>query len=203
MGIFEEKILPVSIKHYEKDSVGYFQTRACINLARLENSKRLKGLCLDGFSNVDSSLEKDDYWIKYAASGVVSWYTLQPYNEAEDYYVKLLEANIEQSNNVNKIKYGTILLQYYISRKNIDKSIYYQEIIASGVEADFGSVDAIIRYYNQIMAAEVDLLQHDKTSAITKLTNIKSKMCSLENKNPSKIKYLKLQHALNQPSCVN
>lgn len=198
MGMFEEQILPLSTEHYEKDAVGYFQTRACKKLALLENTKRLKNLCFDGFGNVEKSLEEDDYWIKYAASGVVAWYTLQPANEAEIYYVKLLESNLEKSNSVNKMNYGVLLLRYYISRKNIEKSIFYQNMVSIAVEADYGSVDAVIRYYHQLMAAEIDLLQQDKISAITKLTNIKQKMCSLGDRNPDKVKYLKLQRSLNQ-----
>jgi serine/threonine protein kinase len=203
MNSIEEQILPLSTKGYEKDVVGYFQTKTCKKLALIENTKRLENLCIGGFSNAEESFEKGSYWIKFAASGVVSWYTLQPFSEAENYYVKLLESDFEKSNSVNKINYGTVLLQYYINRKNIEKSIYYKNIVSIAVEADYGSVDAIVRYYNQMMAAEIDLLQNDKLSAITKLINIQQKMCSLSDKNPQKIKYRRLQHSLNQPSCVN
>ena len=101
------------------------------------------------------------------------------------------------------MNYGALLLRYYISRKNIEKSIFYQNMVSIAVEDDYGSVDAVIRYYHQMMAAEIDLLQQDKISAITKLTNIKQNMCSLGDRNPDKVKYLKLQRSLNQPTCVN
>lgn len=203
MSLIEDQILPLARERYETDVVGYFQTRTCKKLALYENTQRLENLCFDGFAKAEESFEKDSYWIKFAASGVVSWYTLQPANEAENHYVKLLATNLEKSNSVNKMKYGAVLLRYYISRKNIEKSIYYKNIVSAGVEADYGSVDAIIRYYNQIMAAEIDLLQDDKLSAITKLNNIRQKVCSLGDKNPQKIQYLKLQKSLKQSSCVN
>ena len=101
------------------------------------------------------------------------------------------------------MRYGTVLLGYYISRHNIEKSNYYKGIVSTAIESDYGSVDAIIRYYHQIMAAEIDLLQQNKTSAITRLNKIKQKMCSLGESNPNKIKYLALLRSLDQPSCIN
>ncbi|MDP2559630.1 serine/threonine-protein kinase [Psychrobium sp. 1_MG-2023] len=203
MRLIEQQILPQSAEHYELDTLGYFQTRTCKKLALIENSQRLKDLCFDGYSNVEKSLGEDGYWLKLAASGVVAWYTLQPANEAENDYVKLLESNFESNNNVNKMKYGTVLLRYYISRKDIDKAMYYQNEVAIATEADYGSVDAVIRYYHQIMVAEINLLQGDKASALVKLDSIKNKMCSLGDSNPNKVRYLELLNFLGQPDCIN
>lgn len=201
MDLMENQVFPLSLKYYEQDSLGYFQTRTCKKLVLLENTKRLKDLCFGGVANVEESLGDDVYWLKLAVSGVVAWYALQPDHESKESYINLLEHDFEKNNNVNKMNYGTILLRYFISRKNIEKSIYYHNIISLAADVDYGGVDAIIRYYNKIMAAEIDLLQHDKKRAIDKLANIKPKMCGLGDKNPHKVKFLALQQSLNQPAC--
>ena len=52
------------------------------------------------------------------------------------------------------------------------------------------------------MAAEIDLLQNDKISAITKLNQINQKTCGLSEQNPHRVKYIALQHSLKQPACT-
>jgi serine/threonine protein kinase len=199
--LIEDQIIPFSSEYEEKDYLGYYQTEFCYRLALIENTERLKNLCFDGFINVEKSLGIDNYWTKYSTSGVVAWYTLQQPIETEKYYVELLEKEFDKLPSKEKVRRGFILERYYISRNNIEKSSHYQLEVAQAIDDYYGSVDAIDRYYHQVMVAELDVLKGDKSQAITKLKNIKQKMCSLADKNPQKIKYHKLQNSLNQSFC--
>jgi hypothetical protein len=201
--LIEERIIPFSKKYDQKDYLGYYQSQFCYRLALIENSSRLKGLCFDGFNNVEESLGIDNYWTKYTASGVVAWHTLQTPSEDEKYYVNLLESDFEELPSKERVRRGFILERYFISRKSIEKSEKYQTMVAQSIEDYYGSVDAIDRYYHQIMAAELALLKGNKVEAITNLAKIKHKMCGLTDKNPQKIKFLKLQQSLNQALCLN
>jgi serine/threonine protein kinase len=203
MSLIEGQIIPFITKYESKDSLGYYQAVFCYKLALNENSERLKNLCFDGFNNLRDNVGIDNYWTRYTASGVVSWYTLQPVTEAEKYYVKLLESDFEEASSQEKINRGFILERYFISRNKIEKSEYYQTVVAQSIEDYYGSVDAIDRYYHQIMVTELALLKGNKAKAIATLANIKQKMCSLADINSQKIKYLKLQKSLNQASCLN
>jgi len=203
MNLIEGQIIPYLIKSESKESLGYYQAVFCYKLALNENSERLKKLCFDGFSNLKDNAGIDNYWTKYTAGGVVAWYTLQPVDEAEKYYVELLESDFKEASSQEKINRGFILERYFISRKHIEKSEYYQTMVAQSIEDYYGAVDAIDRYYHQIMAAELALLKGNLAEAIAKLANIKQKMCALGDINPQKIKYLKLQQSLNQALCLN
>jgi serine/threonine protein kinase len=203
MNLIEGQIIPFLTKYESIDSLGYYQAVFCYKLALNENSERLKKLCFDGFNNLKDSLGLDNYWTKYTASGVVAWYTLQTPSEDEKFYVNLLESDFKELPSIEKVRRGLILERYFISRKRIEKSEYYQTMVTQSIEDYYGSVDAINRYYHKIMAAELALLKGNKAEAIAKLAKIKHKMCALEDINPQKIKFLKLQQSLNQALCLN
>lgn len=115
----------------------------------------------------------------------------------------MLESDFKELPSIEKVRRGLILERYFISRKRIEKSEYYQTMVTQSIEDYYGSVDAINRYYHKIMAAELALLKGNKAEAIAKLAKIKHKMCALEDINPQKIKFLKLQQSLNQALCLN
>jgi len=201
MRLVEDKIIPYTAKNDTQDFLGFYQVKFCIQLSLFENSDRLKNLCFDGFNNMKDTLGVDNHWSRYGSAAVIAWYTLQPFDDEESYYVNLLTSHYEKFNSIEKISTGFILEQYFISRKNVEKAIYYHTEVKNTIDVYYGIMDSINRYFHQIMAAEIDLLQHDKKSAIAKLANIKPKMCSLGDSNPHKVKFLALQQSLNQSAC--
>jgi len=203
MSLVEEKILPFSKEHDTADFYGFYQVKFCIQLSSFENSERLKSLCFEGFNNMKDTLGVDNHWSRFGSAAVIAWYALQAPDKRESYYVDLLTSHYRNFNSIEKISTGLILERYFISRKHIEKSMYYQKQVNSTIENYYGSVDVITRYIHQIMAAEIDLLQHNKSSAISKLNNISEKICGLNENNPHKIKYIALQHSLNQPVCTH
>ncbi|MGL1957401.1 MAG: serine/threonine protein kinase [Colwellia sp.] len=202
MSLVEEKILPFSAEHDTADFYGFYQVKFCLQLSLYENSERLKNLCFDGFNNMKNTLGVDNHWSRYGSAAVIAWYTLQAPDKEEFYYVDLLTSHYQNFNSIEKISTGLILEKYYISRKLTEKANYYQVQVNNTIDNYYDSVDTIVRYYHQITAAEIDLLQNDKTNAITKLNKINEKICGLNEKNPYKIKYIALQHSLNQSACT-
>jgi len=201
MNLIEEQLIPFITKYEGKSYLGYYQAVFCNRLALLEDSERLKKLCFYGFNNLKESAGVDAYWTKFTAGGLVSWYTLQPANAQEIYYVELFESDFEALSSQNKIIRGFILERYFIRRGNIEKAMYYQTVVAQSLDDYYGGVDAIYRYYHQMMKAEIALLKNDKIDAMTRLRKIAHKMCHLEDQNPQKIKYIKLQQSLKQTLC--
>jgi len=202
MSLVEEKILPFSEEHDTADFYGFYQVKFCIQLTLFENSERLKSLCFDGFNNMKDTLGVDNHWSRYGSAAVIAWYALQAPDNKESYYVDLLTSHYQNFNSIEKISTGLILERYFISRKQVEKAMYYQDQINNTIEDYYGSVDVITRYVHQIMAAEIDFLQNDKASAISKLNNINGKICGLTDKNPYKVKYIALQHSLKQSACT-
>jgi len=201
MSLIEEHLIPFMSKYESKSYLGYYQTVFCNRLSLIQDSKRLKELCFNGFKNLKASAGIEGYWTKFTAGGVVSWYTLQPANAQEVYYVELFESDFEALSSQNKILRGFILERYFISRGNIKKSMYYHTVIAKSIDDYYVRVDTIYRYYHKIMKAEIALLRNDKISAMTELSSIAHRVCHLDDRNPQKIKYLKLQKSLNQTYC--
>ena len=199
--IIEQSIIPFTRLHDTKDFLGFYQTEFCYRLALLENTKRLKELCFDGFKNTTDILGKGNYWSNYAASGVIAWYTMNPSDEKEKQYITLLESDFEELHNKEKVRRGFILERYFISRKNIEKSSHYQDIVEQAMDDYYGSVDAINRYYHQIMAAELALLNKDSATAKQHLSEVKVKLCGLGEQNPHRIKYIKLTKSLSMSTC--
>jgi serine/threonine protein kinase len=201
LALIEDHIIPFSKEHEEQDYLGYYQAKFCYRLALIENTERLKKLCFDGFTNLEESLGIDNYWTRYTASGVVAWYTLQPPNDAENYYVELLETEFDDLLSREKIRRGIILERYFLSREKIEKASYYQLEVKLAIEDYYGSVDAIDRYYHQVMAAELALLKNAPLMAKQSLSKVKDKLCDLDVKNPHRIKYIKLTESLNMSNC--
>jgi serine/threonine protein kinase len=199
--LIEQKILPITKKYDSLQWLGMYQAIYCEKLSLISQTSYVEQLCFDAFNNTLASAGRDSEWIVSALSGLIAWYSLQPHDKKEFTYLDILEKRFDKLAAGKKIRIGLVLEKYFISRKNIEKSLYYQRIVEETMNAYYGSVDAIDRYYHQVMAAELALLKNAPLMAKQNLSKVKDKLCDLDVKNPHRIKYIKLTDSLNMSNC--
>ena len=201
LNLTEQKVIPITKKYDPLQWLGMYQASYCELLSQIENSSRIKKLCFDGFDNTVAGVGLDSEWIDTALSGVISWYALEQPDTKESYYLDILEKRFDKLAAGKKVRIGFIIEKYFITRRNFDKASHYHHVVARTMDEYYGKVDAINRYYHQVMAAEIALLKNDSATAKQHLSEVKVKLCGLGEQNPHRIKYVKLTKSLSMSTC--
>lgn len=195
------EVIPYAKNHLSLDYLGFYQSIFCSKIAMSGYQKSLDKLCFNGYLNTVNELGKDNYWSKFALKGIVAYFTTKELVDDESIYVNELEQSLIGLPSKQVLAHSTVLFNYFVSRNNLTKAEKYLNLSEKALEQFYDSMDTIKRDYHQIMAAELDILKGDDLNAISKLNKVHKKVCSLGDKVPQKVKYLKLQNSLNQHFC--